>query len=115
MPKSTIYLINTLLVVALITALAWIGVSITDWYKSKSYHGYAIYNCPQSISVKNMSWFEIKDKCEIVEYVNDKFFEVDETKIKERARDWSKTTKFMTHVRIQGETSSAQDTYYKIW
>lgn len=62
-----------------------------------------------------MSWFEVRDKCEIVEQIENRFFEIDEEKVKERSRDWARTAKFMTHVRINGEVSPSQNTYYRIW
>ncbi|EKN6050701.1 hypothetical protein ACRU6B_000920 [Yersinia enterocolitica] len=85
MPKSTIYLINSLLVILLMVALVWIGNTVVSWLQSKSYHGYEIYNCPKDIS-KSLEWFEAKKFCQTVERVDSKFFEVDEDDVKERAK-----------------------------
>ncbi|WP_261228478.1 hypothetical protein [Serratia entomophila] len=114
MPKSTIYLINSLLVILLLVALVWIGNTVVAWLQSKSYHGYEIYNCPKDIS-KSLEWFEAKEFCQIVERVDGKFFEVDEDDVKERAKRQAKTAEFMSHQNILGEKPRPHNTYYRIW
>lgn len=114
MPKSTMYLINTLLVILLLSTLVWIGNNATVWFRSKSYHGYEIYNCPKDIS-KSLKWFEAKKFCQTVEQVDDKFFDVDEDDVKERAKRQADTAKFMSHQNILGERPRPQNTYYRIW
>jgi hypothetical protein len=90
------YLINTLLVILLLSTLVWIGNNATVWFRSKNYHGYEIYNCPKDIS-KSLEWFEAKKFCQTVERVDDKFFDVDEDDVKERAKRQADTAKFMSH------------------
>ncbi|HBK4606205.1 hypothetical protein V4S26_10250 [Serratia marcescens] len=114
MPKSTIYLINSLLMILLLVALVWIGNTVVAWLQSKSYHGYEIYNCPKDIS-RNLEWFEAKEFCQIVERVDGKFFEVDEDDVKERAKRQAKTAEFMSHQNILGEKPRPHNTYYRTW
>lgn len=115
MPKSTTYLINILLCIILLILLIWGSNIVVNWFKSQSYHGYVIYNCPKDINIEKMAWFEITERCKIVESVDEKFFRIDESKVKERARDWAKTADYMTNVKVMGEISKPQNTYYKIW
>lgn len=114
MPKSTIYLINSLLMILLMVALVWTGNTVVAWLQSKSYHGYEIYNCPKDIS-KRLEWLEAKKLCQTVERVDGKFFEVDEDDVKERAKRQAKTAEFMSHQNILDERLRQKNTYYHIW
>lgn len=115
MPKSTLYLVNSLLVTLLLVTFVWVGNTAVTWYQSKSIHGYMIYNCPKSMNIKNLMWYDIKEKCKTVEHIDNEFFEVDEANVKERARNWARTTDALKTVKFFGEEYQPQNTYYRIW